>query len=99
VRIVQVVRRADADEVDAVGAAPQLLEMTVEPLDLGEEARVEPEAVEHADGVMRIGGGNQLVARILDGFQVAGGHEARGTGQGKVHGDCQRNGSANPAGR
>src|SRR5439155_8883479 len=43
VRVVQIVRRADADVVDAIRfrSAAQLLEMAIESLDLGEEPHVE----------------------------------------------------------
>ena len=54
----------------ALGAAPQLLEMAVEALDLGEEADVERILVEHADGIVRVDGGDQPVAGVVDRLQM-----------------------------
>jgi hypothetical protein len=86
-RIVQIVRRADADVIHALPprAAPQLLEMPVEALDFSEETGVEAEAVEDPDSVVRIGRGHQLVAGVADGFHVAGRNKARRSGHGEVH--------------
>src|SRR2546425_6546521 len=83
VRIVQVVRRTDADEVYAarVGAAPQFLQMPIETLDLGEEAHVERVPIEHPDVVVRVDGGDQTVAGVLDRLEMARGHEAGHSGQ------------------
>src|SRR5689334_21616655 len=52
VRIVEIVRRADAQIVNAMflRPAPQLFEMAIEALDLGEEADVERIAIKDADG-------------------------------------------------
>ena len=87
VRVVQVVRRADGDVVHAagVGAAAQLFEVTVEPLELGEEPHVEGVAIEHADRVVRIHRGDETIAGVLDRLQVAGRHEPGDAGQGEVH--------------
>ena len=84
--VVQVVGRADAQVVHALRLrpAPQLLEVTVEALELGEEPDVEAEPVEHADGVVRVGGGNQAVAGVLDGLEVAGRDVAGHAGHRKV---------------
>jgi hypothetical protein len=86
VGVVQVVRRADADVLDplALGAATQLLEVAVEALDLGEEARLEEVLVEHAHRVVRVGGGHQAVAGVADGLEVTRRHEAGGANEGEV---------------
>ena len=44
--------------------------MAVEALELGEEADVEREAIEDADGVVRIDRRDEPVAGVLDGLQV-----------------------------
>ena len=79
VRIVQVVWRADAEIVDALGfgAALEFFEMPIEALELGEESDVEGVAIEHADRVMRIDGRHQAVAGVVDRFQVPRGDETR----------------------
>ena len=45
--------------------------MAVEPLVFGEEADVEREPIEDADGVVRIDRGDQAVAGVEDRLQVA----------------------------
>ena len=72
VRVVQVVGRADADVVDAavLGAAAQLVDVAIEALELGEEGGVGPESIEDADRVVRIDGGDEAAADVLDGLEV-----------------------------
>src|SRR5262249_34316763 len=78
---------ADADAVHAIAVrpSPQLLEVTVEPFDLGKEPHVEGVLVEHADGVVRIDRCDKSMAGVFDGFEVPWGDEARDAGHGKVH--------------
>lgn len=91
VGVVEVVGRADRHEVDAVlfGAAAEFLEVPVEAFEFGEEAGVEGEAVEGADCVVGIGGGNEVIAGVGDGLHVARRHEAGGTDQGEVEGHAE----------
>ena len=86
VRVMEIIRRADADVVHAigVGAAAQLLEMPIEALDLGEKPDVEGVGVENADGVVRIDRGHQAMTGVLDGLQVARRDVAGGAGQREV---------------
>src|SRR5262249_30353413 len=86
--VVQVVRRADAQVVHALalGSAPQLLEMAIEPLELGEEPHVEEIAVENADRVVRIDRGDEPVAGVADRLEVPRRDVAGGTGQREVPG-------------
>jgi hypothetical protein len=72
VRIVEVIRRANCDVIDPLigRPTPQLFQMPIESLDLVEEAHVEGEPIEDADGVMRIGGSNQAIAGVLDRLQM-----------------------------
>ena len=78
VRIVQIVGRADAHIVHAVGlvAATQLLEVAIESLDFCEEADVERVSIQHAHGVVRIDGRNQPVSRVVDRLEVSRRDEA-----------------------
>ena len=59
--------------MDAIGfrPAPELLQMPVETLDLGEEADVEPVSVQHTDRVVRIGRRHEPVARVPDRLEVS----------------------------
>src|SRR3954451_12624825 len=66
------------------GATLELLEMPVEPLDLGEEPHVEPIFVEHANGIMRIHGGDQPVPGGLDGVQMPRRNEAADAGHREI---------------
>ena len=66
------------------GTAPQLLEMPIEPLELGEEPDVERVAIEHADGVVRIDRRDQPVAGVVDRFQMARRDEAGHAGHREV---------------
>ena len=86
VRIVQVVRRAHAQEMHALGlgAALELFEMAIEPLEFGEEPDIECVAIEHADRVVRIDRGDEAVAGVVNGLEVARGHEAGDAGHGEV---------------
>ena len=74
VGIVQVVRRADAEVVHArrLRAAAQLLEVPIEPLELGEEPDVERVAIEDADRVVRIDRGDEAVAGVGIAFRWRG---------------------------
>ena len=78
-RVVQVVRRAHRQPVDAVPFAPQLLQVPLEALGLGEELRLAVESIEHADRIVRVERGDQLPADVLDRLHVARGNEAGGT--------------------
>ena len=86
VGIVEVVGGADAEVVDAIlfGTAPELFEVTVEALDLGEKAGVEGKAIQATDRIAGVDGGNQAIAGIADGDEMAGGDVAGGTDEGKV---------------
>jgi hypothetical protein len=86
VRVVEIVRRTDRDVVDAsrFGTAARLLEKAVEALDLAEELHVERITVEHADGVIRIGRGQEATAGVADGVEMTRRHETAGADQGKV---------------
>src|SRR5205823_4408867 len=86
VSVVKIVRRADADVVDAIGraAATQLLEMTVEAFEFGEESDIEAEPVEHADRVVWINRGDKAVTRIPDGLKMPRRDVTRGAGQRKI---------------
>ena len=86
VRIVQVVGLQMLKIVDAVlfGAAAQFLEVSIEALDLGEEADVETIPIQDAHRVVRIGGGDQPVAGRADSFQVPWRDESCDAGDGEV---------------
>jgi hypothetical protein len=74
VRVVEVVRRAHREVVHALAldAPPELLEVPVEALDLGEEAHVEAVLVEEPDGVLRVHRGHHAAAGVANGAQVPG---------------------------
>ena len=71
--VVQVIGRTDAHVVDALvlGPAPELFQVAIEALVLGEEADVEREAIEDADGVVRIGRRDER-CRVANRAQVPG---------------------------
>src|SRR5262245_55294185 len=73
VRIVQVVWRADAQVIETIrlGPAAQFLEMAIESLNLGEEADVKRVLIEHADGIVRIDGGDQPIASLVNRSDMA----------------------------
>ena len=79
VRIVQIVRRADAQIIDAMflRSTPQHLEMSIESLDLGKKSDVERVSIQKTDGVVRIGSRDQTVAGSANGFEMSRCHEAR----------------------
>src|SRR4029077_12565680 len=52
-------------------SATQLLEMAIESLDLGEEAHVERVSVQHADRVVRIDRGHEVVPGVPNRLQMA----------------------------
>ena len=99
VRVVQIVGRTDADEVDPLrfGASFELLEMPVEPLDFGEEAHVEGVLVQDADRVMRIRRRDEAIAGVLDGLEMSGGDEAAHAGHGEIFHCCTSAAIAAPA--
>ena len=86
VGIVEVIRRTDAEEVDAIGfgAALELLDVPVEALELREEADIEAIAIENADGIVRIHRGDEPVPRIVNGLQVPRGDEPGDAGHGEI---------------
>ena len=79
--VVQVVRRADRDIVDALVAAAQLVDMPVEALELGEEMRLREMAVDDPDGIVRVEGDLEIAAHGLDGLHMARRDIAGGTDQ------------------
>jgi hypothetical protein len=83
VGVVQVVGRADAQEVDALAAALDLLEVAVEALELHEEVGLGKVAVQYAHRIVGVQGGQQQVAGVPDGLQVARGYVATGAGEGE----------------
>jgi hypothetical protein len=70
-----------------VGAAPQLLEVTIEALDLGEEPDVERIAIEDPHRIVRIHRGHEAVARVVDRLQMPGRDEAGHAGNREVSHD------------
>ena len=60
--------------------------MPIEPLELGEEPAVEGEAIENTHRVVGIGGRDQAVAGVLNGFEVPGCDVAGDPGDGEVLG-------------
>ena len=74
--IVQVVGCADAHVVDIGAAVAQLGVMTVEELLFGEEGSPGEVAVHDADAVALVVGGDEVVTRVFDGFEVARGDVA-----------------------
>ena len=67
----EMVRRTDRHIVDLLAAAAKLVDVTIEPLELGKEMRIRKMAVEDADGVVRIVGNLQIAADSLDRLHVA----------------------------
>ena len=85
-RIVEVIGCADADVVDALlrRSTAQFLEMAIESLDLVEEAHFEREPIEYADRIVRVRGGDQAIAGVMDRLQMARGNIAAYSGDGKI---------------
>src|SRR4029453_3735429 len=86
VRVVQIVRRTNADVMHPLGFRPagKLFEMAIETFDLGKKAHAERVAIEQADSIMRIHGGDQPLAGVADRIQVARRNESSYAGNGKV---------------
>src|SRR5690348_2545937 len=86
VRVVQVVGRADGDEIETllITGATQFIDMPIESLELGEKIGLRKIAVDDAHRIARIQRGNHLVASILDGFHVPWGNVTRGADQSEV---------------
>ena len=76
-RIVQVVRRADADIVNLLAAPPDEIDVAVEALELGEEARFGEKAIDHADRIGRVERGSERASRLFDGSEMTGRDIAR----------------------
>src|SRR5690606_26021719 len=86
VRVVQVVRGTDGDEVHpllVVGAAA-LVHVPVEALELGEEVRLGKVAVDDPDRIVRVVRRHQAVAGIADRLHVPGGDVAGRADQGEI---------------
>ena len=75
-RIMQIIRRADAHIVDVGTAVAQLGVVTVEELLLGEEGSLGEVAVHDAHAVAFVVGGDKVVTCVFDGFKVARGNVA-----------------------
>ena len=69
-----------------LGSTPEFLEVSIEPLELREEPDVERVLVQHANGIVWIDRGDEPVARVVDGFEVARRHEAGHTGDREIPG-------------
>jgi len=78
-RVMQVIRRADRDLIELFTLAPELVDMAVEALELGEEMRVRKMAVEDADRIIRIEGNDKIASGLLDGLHVTGSDVAGGS--------------------
>jgi len=92
VGVVQVVGRADADVVDGRAFAAEFVDVAVEALGFGEEIRGWEIAVDHADAVVGVERGDQLVAGVFDGAHVARCNKAGGADEGEglgVHLSCR----------
>ncbi len=85
-RIVQVVRRADADVVCALfrRSSLDLLKVAVETLHLSKELRIKKVAIQHADGIIGIAGRNQPIARVANRPHVPGSNKPCGPHQCEV---------------
>ena len=90
VRVVQVVGRADRDVVDLLAAPAQLVDVTVEALELDEEVGIREIAVDDADRVLRVEGDLEIAVDRLDGAHVPRRDVAGGADQGEslpgIHG-------------
>ena len=82
-RVVHIVWRADRNVVDLLTAPPQLVDVSIEPLELDEEVRFRKMAVDHADRVVRIKGDLQVAADRLDGLHVPRRHISGRTNESK----------------
>ncbi len=81
VRVVQIVRTADRQVVDAAVAVLQLAQLAVEPFRLGVVlGRAEAVAIEHANRAVRVEDGDQVTVERLDGLEVARRNVARHAG-------------------
>jgi hypothetical protein len=72
--IVQVIGRTDCQVLNSAFplAAPQLLEVAVKSLELGEKLGAGEKLIENPYGIMRVGGGDHDISGVPDGLQVAG---------------------------
>jgi hypothetical protein len=66
-RIVQVVRRADADIVNLLAAPPNKVDIAIEALEFREKARFREIAIDHSDRIGGVERGPQPASRLLDG--------------------------------
>ena len=71
-RIVQVIRGADGNVIDLAAFATELFQVSIETFELDKEIAVGEEAVEDADGIAGIQSGDEEVAGIFDGLEMAG---------------------------
>ena len=69
-----------------LGPAAQLLEVAIETFELGEEPDIEAEPIEQPDGVVRIDGRHQAIARIGDRLEMPRRDEAGHSGDCEVFG-------------
>ena len=84
VGVVQVVGRAHGDVVDVGAVITQLGVVTVKKLLLGEEGSLREVAVHDTYAVVLVVGGDQVIARVFDGFEVARGDVAADTNNGEI---------------
>jgi phosphotransferase system HPr-like phosphotransfer protein len=75
--VMQVVGRTDRHVIQLGSLATELVDMAVEPLELGKEIGVRKKAVDDSHAVARIECRHQLMAGFPDGFHMARGNVAR----------------------
>ena len=100
--VMKVVRRADRGIVNFLAAAAKLIDVAIERLEPDEELRVGKMAVQNADGVVRIIGGNKISAGFRDRTHVPGrnvtGSADKGIGCQRLSPICKNRRSAGPNG-
>jgi len=61
-RVVQLIRRTNCQVVNLVAVTPHRIEVTIKPLEFGEEIGVREVTIHNANGVVRVKGRRQLSA-------------------------------------
>ena len=83
-RVVQIVGGANAHIIDLVSAAPTLFNMSIKALELSEEVSVGEVTIDHPNAVIRVEGGDEVVACVFDGLHVARRDVASGTDESEI---------------
>ena len=84
VRVVQIVGGTNTNVIDLVATASTLFDMAIKALELSEEVGVGEVTIDHPNAVIRVEGGDEVVACVFDGLHVARRDVASGADESEI---------------